>query len=53
MPTNNWDFVIAAYTAAWVAVIGYWLFVHRAVRHARARYEAALADGTPRAGAAR
>jgi hypothetical protein len=43
METNNWNFIIAAYTAAWIAVIGYWIFVHRAVRLARARYEQAVA----------
>jgi predicted permease len=43
MDSNNWIFIIAAYTAAWIAVIGYWIFVHRAVRHARARYEQAIA----------
>ena len=43
MDSNNWNFIVAAYTAAWIAVIGYWLFVHRAVRLARARYEQAVA----------
>jgi hypothetical protein len=42
--TNNWDFVIAAYVVAWVALGGYWLFVHRAVRQARARYDQAIAS---------
>jgi hypothetical protein len=41
MASSNWNFVIAAYAAAWLAVIGYWVFVHRAVRQARARYEQA------------
>jgi hypothetical protein len=44
MVTNNWNFIIAAYAAAWIAVIGYWIFVHRAVRLARARYEQAVAS---------
>ena len=39
--SHNCDFVIAAYSAAWIAVIGYWVFVHRAVHQARARYEQA------------
>jgi hypothetical protein len=52
MGTSNWDFVIAAYTVAWVAVIGYWIFVHRAARVARERYDQAMAAapssrGTP------
>jgi hypothetical protein len=42
--TNNWNYVIAAYAVAWIAVIGYWVFVHGAVRRARARYEQALAS---------
>ena len=42
--TNNWNFIIAAYAAAWIAVIGYWVFVHGAVRRARARYEQAIAS---------
>ena len=36
---EDWAFVIAAYSAAWIAVGGYWLFVHRAVKRARARHE--------------
>ena len=42
MPNNNWTYITAAYAAAWIAVIGYWVFVHGAVRRARARYEEAL-----------
>jgi hypothetical protein len=42
--TSNWNYVIAAYAVAWIAVIGYWVFVHSAVRTARARYEQALAS---------
>lgn len=45
--TNNWMFIAAAYSAAWIAVAGYWVFVHRAVRIARSRYEQALASSTP------
>jgi hypothetical protein len=41
--TNNNAFITAAYTVAWIAVIGYWVFVHRAVRVSRARYEQAVA----------
>ena len=40
--TGNWTFIISAYAAAWIAVIGYWVFVHRAVRRARARYDQAV-----------
>ena len=43
MVTNNWDTVIAAYAVAWAAIVGYWVFVHRAVRRARERYEQVLA----------
>ncbi len=39
---NNWNFVIAAYVIAWVTLGGYWLFVHRAVRQARAQYDQAV-----------
>ncbi len=42
--TNNWAFIISAYAAAWIAVIGYWVFVHGAVRRARIRYEQAMAS---------
>ena len=45
MTASNWDFVIAAYAVAWTAVIGYWVFVHRAARQARTRYEQAVAAG--------
>jgi hypothetical protein len=37
--SSNWTFIGAAYAAAWIAVAGYWIFVHRAVRQARARYD--------------
>jgi hypothetical protein len=43
MMVSNWTFIIAAYTVAWVGVVGYWVFVHGAVRRARRRYEQALA----------
>lgn len=43
MDTNNWDFIIAAYAVVWVAVIGYWVWAHSALRAARARYSEALA----------
>lgn len=49
MVTNNWNFVIAAYAVAWTAVVSYWVFVHRAVRRARARYEQAILPGSRRA----
>ncbi|MFI5232754.1 MAG: hypothetical protein ACHQSE_09605 [Gemmatimonadales bacterium] len=41
-PASNWTFITAAYGAAWVAVAGYWFFVHRAVRRARAQYDQAI-----------
>jgi hypothetical protein len=40
---NNWNYIVAAYSVAWAGVIGYWIFTHRALRSARARYEQALA----------
>lgn len=43
MPTNNWAFIIAAYTVAWVGIVGYWVFVHRAVSRAREVYRRAAA----------
>ncbi len=36
---DNWKFISAAYGAAWIAIGGYWIFVHRALKKARARYE--------------
>ncbi len=39
---NNWNFIVAAYAIAWVTLGGYWLFVHRALRQARERYEQAI-----------
>ena len=42
MTANNWNFIVAAYVLAWAAVVGYWVFVHRAVTRARARYEQAV-----------
>jgi hypothetical protein len=42
MMQNNWHYIIAAYTAAWCGIAGYWVFVHRAVRHAREVYERAV-----------
>jgi hypothetical protein len=38
---NNLTFVAAAYGAAFVAIVGYGLYVHRAVRAAKAEYDAA------------
>jgi hypothetical protein len=37
---NNLPFVLAAYAAAFVAIVGYALYVHRAVRAAKAEYDA-------------
>jgi CcmD family protein len=43
MVTGNWAFITAAYMAAWIGVVGYWIFVHRALRRARKRYEQSVA----------
>ena len=51
--TNNWNFVIAAYAIAWVTLGAYWLFVHRAVRQARARYDQAMRAAAKSEGQAR
>lgn len=53
MMVNNWTFVIAAYSAAWIGVVGYWVFVHRAVRRARERYELSIAAAARAEGKAR
>jgi CcmD family protein len=37
--TQNWNFVIAAYLAAWAFLIGYSVYLHRTLRRARDRYE--------------
>jgi hypothetical protein len=44
MASNNWAFIISAYVAAWLVVAGYWMFVHGALRRARARYEQSFAE---------
>ena len=36
---DNWKFISAAYAAAWIAIGGYWIFVHRALKRARSNYE--------------
>ena len=41
MVDRNWYFVIAAYSVAWVFILGYWVYVHRTVAQARDRYERA------------
>jgi CcmD family protein len=35
MQGSNWIFVAAAYAAAWIAIGGYALHVHRTLRRAR------------------
>lgn len=45
---NNWNYVIAAYALTWVVLGGYWLYVHRTVRRARADYATALKEGDSR-----
>jgi hypothetical protein len=42
MSTNNWTFIIAAYTVAWLGIAAYWIFVHRAIRRARDAYDRAI-----------
>lgn len=41
--TDNIQFVAAAYAVTAAVLIGYGVYVHRAVRRARAAYAAALA----------
>jgi hypothetical protein len=45
MRDQNWAFVAAAYTAAWIAIIGYWLHVHGALRRARRLHQQAVRAG--------
>jgi hypothetical protein len=42
-PEYNWDFVAAAYGASWVMFIGYWVYLHRLLKHARRSAEQAIA----------
>jgi uncharacterized membrane protein (DUF485 family) len=51
MSTNNWTFIIAAYTVAWLGIAGYWIFVHVAIRRAREEYDRAIAAAVKTAGA--
>ena len=32
--SSNWSFVVAAYAVTWVAIIGYYVHLHRAARRA-------------------
>ena len=48
MADQNWAFVAAAYTAAWLVIAGYWLYVHRAVRRARRQFDEASGAGRKR-----
>ena len=34
MPNNEWPYVIAAYSAAWAALVGYTLYLHGVARRA-------------------
>jgi hypothetical protein len=43
MAKDNWSFVIAAYAAAWIMMVGYWVHVHTALRRARRAYDDATA----------
>jgi CcmD family protein len=40
-PAGNWTFVGVAYAAVWIAIGGYWLYVHRELKRSRARYQKA------------
>ena len=42
---NNIQFVAAAYAVTAAVLLAYGVYVHRAVRRARAAYEAAVAAG--------
>jgi CcmD family protein len=39
MTKDNWMFITAAYTAAWIAIGGYWLFLNTRLKRSRARFE--------------
>lgn len=41
MNQSNWSFVIAAYSIAWIVILGYFFRLHRLLRRARAYYERA------------
>ena len=43
---QNWSFVIAAYSVSWMMLVGYAIYVHRALARARRRYEAATMTGS-------
>jgi CcmD family protein len=46
--TNNWSFVIAAYTITWIVILGYLFRLQRSLSKARADHEReASARGTP------
>jgi uncharacterized membrane protein len=38
---SNWLFVGVAYAAVWIVVGSYWLYVHGALKAARAKYDRA------------
>ena len=42
-PEYNWNFVAAAYGAAWVMCSGYWIYLHRLLKEARRGAEQAVA----------
>ena len=43
--TNEWNFVIAAYSVAWTVIVGYAIYLMRAVKRARALAAQATARG--------
>lgn len=43
--TNNWTFVVAAFTVTWAVIIGYLVHVHNTLRRARALLDDARAAG--------
>lgn len=45
MPNNEWPYVIAAYAAAWAALVGYTIYLHGVSRRA-GRLRDVVAAGT-------
>lgn len=39
MRTNNWSFVIAAYTITWIVIVSYLFRLQRSLAKRRAEYE--------------
>jgi hypothetical protein len=45
---NEWNYIVAAYVAAWVTLLGYAGYVHALARRARAAYDKAGAGAGER-----